>query len=241
MMRPEGADDACTRAPKAHAGAEWAWMKQENLDIHLYQKLQTLMQEDGLVLDATMERLMARHLEVLRAWQPVASLVSKRDLADLWTRHVADSLSLTLLVRRFASGGLGTLLDIGSGGGFPALPVKVVLPGLRVCLVERSERKVGFLCKLVRTLGLSDVSVVHGEFPVAAAGVVAEVMTARAVERPTRLLTAFTERIAAGTVFLCQNEATAEQLAGRFHVEQVLDGWTAAGLRRGGLWVVRQS
>ena len=215
-------------------------MKHEKIDISLWQQIQTLVRKDGLVLDAAMERLMARHLEVLRAWQPVASLVSKRDLADLWTRHVADSLSLARLVRHFAAEGQGTLLDIGSGGGFPALPLKVVLPGLRVCLVERSDKKSGFLRKVLGTLGLSDVSVVHGEFPDAAAGVVAEVMTARAVERPMRLLTAFSERIAAGTVFLCQNEALAEKLAGTFHVEHVLDGWTATGLRRGDLWVVRQ-
>ena len=208
-------------------------------DTYIYRKLQERLQEDGLVLDATMQRRLSRHLEALRAWQAVASLVSRRDLDDLWTRHVADSLSLAALVRSYAADGRGTLLDIGSGGGFPAIPIKVVVPELHVCLVERSEKKVGFLRKALGSLGLSNASVVHGEFPSAVAGVVAEVMTARAVERPMRLLGGLSDRIATGTVFLCQNETLAEKLAGMFHVEQVLDGWTKSGLRRGGLWVVR--
>lgn len=214
-------------------------MDDKKIDIWLWQQLKTRMGEDGFVLDAVIERQLGRHLELLRKWQAVASLVSNRDLEDLWTRHVADSLSLAHLVRRYAAEGRGTLLDIGSGGGFPALPIKVVLPELRVCLVERSDKKAGFLCKVLGALELSNVRVAYGEFPGAVAGVTADVMTARAVERPLRLAAAFSVRIAAGSVFLCQNEALAEKLAGMFHVEHVLDAWTAAGLRRGGLWVVR--
>jgi 16S rRNA (guanine527-N7)-methyltransferase len=55
-----------------------------------------------------------------------------------------------------------SLLDIGSGGGFPGIPLKIIFPDLSVCLIESSRKKVSFLKHVVRTLQLQNIEVIEG-------------------------------------------------------------------------------
>ena len=113
------------------------------------------------------------------------------------------------------------MLDVGSGGGFPAIPVKVVLPQLRLTIVERSERKVGFLRKIVGALALADVDVLAREFSQVRADIRPDVVTARAVESPGRLSVQIANRLDARSVFLSQSGVTFEE---EYLVERVMDG-----------------
>jgi 16S rRNA (guanine527-N7)-methyltransferase len=90
---------------------------------------------------------------LLRKWQVVQNLVSRETLGEVWTRHFADSLqALTLL-----SPDDQQFMDLGSGGGFPALPLAIALKGskARFVLVEPTSRKVSFLRTVARELGLA--------------------------------------------------------------------------------------
>lgn len=82
------------------------------------------------------------------------NLVSRKDAANIWARHVLDSLRLLDRVRSCES-----LLDIGSGGGFPGLVLAAALPSCRVTLAERMVKKARFLTTAARLLGLSNVTV----------------------------------------------------------------------------------
>jgi 16S rRNA (guanine527-N7)-methyltransferase len=83
------------------------------------------------------------------------------DPAEFEIRHVLDSLSAaTPLLDRLAAGERLRLVDIGSGGGMPGLPLKIAFPQLHVTLVESVNKKADFLRQTVTDLGLSDVSVV---------------------------------------------------------------------------------
>lgn len=200
-----------------------------------YSVLKQLQAEELIPAPEPLETALTRYAALLREWNRVVSVVSEGDLARLADRHFADSLSLAALVRQEA-GEAGHLLDIGSGGGFPAIPVKLVLPALRVTLVERSEKKLGFLRKLAAALGLKHITFVHGEFPRAYRGSVPHVFTARAVEKPERLYPGLKPLLAAGSVFLCQSEAEAGLLEETFSVHPVADWWSAQGYRRGRLY-----
>ena len=163
-------------------------------------------------------------------------LVSTAEVRKLYARHVVDALSLAPLI---AAAPEGPLLDLGSGGGFPAIPLKIVFPELELVLVERSAKKVGFLRRLIGPLGLKGVTILHGEFPVVTRGMVTpRWVTARAIERPGTLLGAVESVMGAETEFLCQWALGDEELGGLFHVEQAADAWGEAGLRRGRLRVV---
>ena len=156
------------------------------------------------------QALLNRHAALLREHAQTHSLVSAGDLAQLEARHTADSLALAPLLASCAPQG-GLHLDIGSGGGFPAIPLAIVYPGRPFLLLERSEKKAEFLRLLVRELGLGNVHVLTGEFPVALRtpppGVAAwppVTVTARAVERPERLWPRILRWLPAGATFLCQ-------------------------------------
>jgi 16S rRNA (guanine527-N7)-methyltransferase len=95
------------------------------------------------------------YLGELRRWNRVARLVSRDDPAEVIWRHFMDSLLPLPYLRRHDS-----LLDLGSGGGFPGLPLKIALPDLTLHLVESQRRKANFLRHVIRRLGLAH-AVVH--------------------------------------------------------------------------------
>ena len=211
-----------------------------NADTRNRAKVASLLSKDGITLDATAWALVQRHLGLIHEWNTCASLVSAGDLAHLVERHVADALSLAPVIVR-ACGKSSSLMDVGSGGGFPAIPLKIALPELELTLVERSSRRVGFLRKVVRALGLSRTTILHGEFPGCAAGFRPGVLTARAVENPQRFLKQMQRFMGEAMVFVCQSGDPRGVLGDSFHVEHVSDAWTDAGLRRGNLFVVRRT
>lgn len=92
------------------------------------------------------------YAQLLEKWQAVQNLVSRETLSEVWTRHFADSLQVLKLIRE----GDQAFLDLGSGGGFPALPLAIALKGSKrhFTLVEPNGRKVSFLRTVARDLGL---------------------------------------------------------------------------------------
>lgn len=90
---------------------------------------------------------------LLTKWQAVQNLVSRETLKDVWTRHFADSLQ----VMKLLSSEDNLILDLGSGGGFPALPLAIAGKGgtRRFVLVEPNGRKVSFLRTVARELDLA--------------------------------------------------------------------------------------
>jgi 16S rRNA (guanine527-N7)-methyltransferase len=93
------------------------------------------------------------YAQLLRKWQAVQNLVSRETLNTVWSRHFADSLQILPLLqlqdREF--------LDLGSGGGLPALPLAIALkgPNHHFTLIEPNGRKVSFLRTVARDLGLN--------------------------------------------------------------------------------------
>lgn len=195
-----------------------------------------LLGKVGIGVTELMDRQLHVYIQLIRDWNSFASLVSRSDLDLLEQVHLPDSLSLAPLIRCLGKDRLH-LLDIGSGGGLPAIPLKIVLPELEVEMVERSTRKTGFLEKVVGALHLGSVRVVHGNFPEVEVAV-PDVVTARAVEKPGKVLPRALDLLPVGGVFLCQTVLL--QLDPRFHVERVEDEWTAHGLRRGNLYIIRR-
>ena len=93
----------------------------------------------------------------LLLWNSKMNLLSIQDSLDLPIKHCIDSL----LPARFISKPTGSLLDIGSGGGFPGIPLKIVLPDLAVTMLDASRKKTSFLKGVAAKLRLEAVRVVQ--------------------------------------------------------------------------------
>ena len=203
----------------------------------LPEELIALLEQAGYPLDAQALARLQSHVDAVRHWNPIGSLVSEPALERLWREHVADSLTLLPILCAAVDAG-ASWWDIGSGGGFPAFPLKAARPEFPLTCWERSEKKADILRKMAESAGLGDVSVVTDQFTHLVPhpkGTV--VLTARAVERPERMHPLFAKFMRPGDGFLCQRHPVPEAFsAALFHVEQVEDAFTASGFRRGALY-----
>jgi 16S rRNA (guanine527-N7)-methyltransferase len=96
-----------------------------------------------------------RYIEILLVWNEKINLTAIRDPLEILYRHFCESMYASVAVPVEN----GRLADVGSGGGFPGLPLKIIRPNLRVFLVESNLKKATFLAEVVRDLGLNDIQV----------------------------------------------------------------------------------
>jgi 16S rRNA (guanine527-N7)-methyltransferase len=163
----------------------------------------------AIVSDETLAGL-GRYLGHLLAMNEQVNLTAIKDADSAWERHVLDALTLLPLVPPGAR-----LLDVGSGGGIPGLPLAIARPDLRVTLCESIKKKASFLSSVVAAMTLPNVTVVperveqlgdrRGAF---------DVVTARAVARLSALapLTVPFAR-PGGLVLLIKGQKAEEELA----------------------------
>jgi 16S rRNA (guanine527-N7)-methyltransferase len=118
--------------------------------------LKRVLAELGLALDARQTGLLEAHYGALQLWNRRINLTAIRDSAEIAERHFGEALFLA----RELGQSPGSLLDIGSGAGFPGMPVAVCHPATRVTLLEPVGKKTAFLKEVSRSL--SNVSVLQG-------------------------------------------------------------------------------
>jgi 16S rRNA (guanine527-N7)-methyltransferase len=109
----------------------------------------------GLELAADAAATMARHLQLIEKWNRVHNLTAVREPEQMVTLHVLDSLSLLPHV-----GEAKRVVDVGTGPGFPGIPLAIARPGIHVTLLDSSHKKCAFLEQARAELGLANVDVV---------------------------------------------------------------------------------
>lgn len=110
----------------------------------------------GFSLDPVQVSLFLEYLAALKVWNLRMNLTAIRSDEGIIERHFLDSLAGLGVIGPSAG---DSLLDIGSGGGFPGLPLKIGRPGLALTLLEASRKKAAFLHHVIGTLRLSKVSI----------------------------------------------------------------------------------
>ena len=166
---------------------------------------------------------------LIRRWNQRSRLVARGDIARLRERHTADSLTLLPWVD-------GRLADVGSGAGFPGVPIAIARPDDAVVLIERSTRKCAFLRQAVIELNLANVEVVAEDVRDYAASKSFDTVTVRAVAPPLQAWTLVRPLLAAAGTALLQSR---ERLRSpTFENGEVVD---EAGVARGWVTVVRPS
>ena len=131
-----------------------------------------------------LERI-STYIDILLRWNARINLTAVRDPEHIVTRHFGESLFAArhLFPARVET---ATLADLGSGAGFPGVPIKLWAPGFALTLIESNGRKASFLRELTRALALTDINVFHGRAEDLAVSF--DLVTLRAVERFERAL-----------------------------------------------------
>lgn len=112
----------------------------------------------GLAIESAQMTAFRRYYDLLVEWNAKFNLTRITGEDEVATKHLLDSLAV---LRLPASRDWRSLADIGSGAGFPGIPLRIMRPDLEVTLVEATGKKVGFLEAVISELGLSGVQALH--------------------------------------------------------------------------------
>jgi len=111
----------------------------------------------GIVLDRRRQEAFMAYLAALQRWNRSYNLTAVKSEEEIISRHFLDSLAFL----PFLSGISGPVLDLGTGAGFPGLPLALLLPAVHFLLVDARQKKTLFLEHVSRILGLENVTILH--------------------------------------------------------------------------------
>jgi 16S rRNA (guanine527-N7)-methyltransferase len=124
------------------------------VDAAQLRKIEAGAREMGIALSPDRLKLLGRHVDLLLKWNKSINLTAITDPDEVAEKHVLDSLAVAPVLPS------GSLLDVGTGAGFPGIPVAIVRPELEVVLVDSVQKKVAFLKNALAELRLPKVSAV---------------------------------------------------------------------------------
>lgn len=107
----------------------------------------------GLQVSSLQLAQFAAHIRELLLWNRRTNLTAITRPSEAAIKHVVDSLAIARWIHPQAG-----LLDVGSGGGFPGIPLKILMPSLSVTLIDSSRKKNSFQRHVIRKLGLVDIA-----------------------------------------------------------------------------------
>jgi len=127
------------------------------LRAELRAKLDAALAEMHLKASDKQKNQLIESLAFLSEWNAVINLTAIREPHAMLVQHILDSLSVLYFIPKEAT----TLLDVGSGGGFPALPIAVMRPDLEVVSVDSVRKKTDYVNKAAEALAIDNLSAVH--------------------------------------------------------------------------------
>ncbi|MBQ7359453.1 MAG: 16S rRNA (guanine(527)-N(7))-methyltransferase RsmG [Lachnospiraceae bacterium] len=117
------------------------------------------LKELGIQLTDTQMDQFMKYYELLVEWNSFMNLTGITEFEEVMKKHFIDSLSLIKAVDLNES---LSVIDVGTGAGFPGLPLKIAFPNLKVTLLDSLAKRIKFLDEVILQLGLTDIETIHG-------------------------------------------------------------------------------
>jgi len=126
---------------------------ERNLD-----SLRNDLKEFQIDLTEKQEKQFLEYYDLLVEWNSFMNLTTIIEFDEVLKKHFLDSVSLIKAVDLKEQ----KILDIGTGAGFPGIPLKIMFPELKITLLDSLNKRINFLNKVIETLGLTEITAIHG-------------------------------------------------------------------------------
>ena len=117
------------------------------------------LNEIGITLNKEQKEQFDKFYELLVEWNKVMNLTGITEYEEVNEKHFVDSLSI---VKAIDINEVESVIDIGTGAGFPGIPLKIAFPHLKVVLLDSLNKRINFLNTVIAELGLENIETIHG-------------------------------------------------------------------------------
>ncbi|OEH86483.1 16S rRNA (guanine(527)-N(7))-methyltransferase [Desulfuribacillus stibiiarsenatis] len=132
----------------------------DNLRMKVQENFQSLMEGHGVSLTDKQLDQFYQYYVILVEWNEKMNLTGITEISEVYIKHFYDSLTLALSFPKIQ--GKFTAIDVGSGAGFPGIPLKIAFPELEITFLDSLMKRINFLKAVTEQLGLQNCHFVHG-------------------------------------------------------------------------------
>lgn len=177
----------------------------------------------GIEPDDAKVSALLEYKRILLEWNKKMNLTAIEEEKDFIIKHLVDSLSILPYL-----GGVNSLVDVGTGAGFPGIPVKIVQPSLQVVLMDSLEKRIGFLNAVIGELKLTGITTIRSRAEDAGVSPVHrekyDAVTARAVASLPVLLEYCLPLVKTGGIFIAMKGSGTDEIKASTKALELLGG-----------------